>query len=59
LWERALHELCAPNSDGGFTVNSSLSAVLVYQSFGFTPAGSIQSMHGISFLPMRRPRLLA
>jgi GNAT superfamily N-acetyltransferase len=59
LWERALEELCAPNSDGGFTVNSSLSAVLVYQSFGFTPAGSIQSMHGISFLPMRRPRLLA
>jgi GNAT superfamily N-acetyltransferase len=59
LWERALEELCAPNSDGGFTVNSSLSAVLVYQSFGFTPAGSIQSMHGSSFLPMRRPRLLA
>ena len=59
LWERALRELCAPDSDGGFTVNSSLSAVPVYQAFGFTPAGSIQSMHGISFLPMRRPRLLA
>ena len=27
LWERALQELCAPGSDGGFTVNSSLSAV--------------------------------
>ena len=59
LWERALEELCVPGGDGVFTVNSSLSAVLVYQSFGFTPAGSIQSMHGISFLPMRRPALLA
>ena len=54
LWERALEELCVPGSDGGFTVNSSLSAVPVYQAFGFIPAGSIQSMHGISFLPMRR-----
>jgi len=58
LWERALEELCAPGSDGGFTVNSSLSAVPVYLAFGFVPAGSIQRMHGISFLPMRRPGLL-
>ena len=59
LWERALEELCAPSSDEGFTVNSSLRAVPVYQAFGFVPAGSTQSMHGISFLPMRRPALLA
>ena len=59
LWERALRELCAPGSEGAFTVNSSLSAVAVYQAFGFVPAGSIQSVHGISFLPMRRPALLA
>ena len=59
LWERALEELCAPNSDGDITVNSSLSAVPVYQAFGFVPARSTQSMHGISFLPMRRPALLA
>jgi GNAT superfamily N-acetyltransferase len=59
LWERALAELCAPNSDGGFTVNSSLRAVPVYQTLGFVSAGSIQSMHRISFLPMRRPALLA
>src|SRR5262245_58343781 len=58
LWERALRESCAPASDGGFTVNSSLSAVEVYQAFGFVPAGSIQSEHGISFLPMRRSALL-
>jgi GNAT superfamily N-acetyltransferase len=55
LWDRALSELCAPNSDGYFTVNSSLSAVPAYQAFGFVPVGSIQSMHGITFVPMRRP----
>jgi GNAT superfamily N-acetyltransferase len=59
LWEQAMEKLCAPGSDGGFTVNSSLSAVPVYQAFGFVPAGSIQRMHGISFLPMRRPALPA
>ena len=59
LWELALEELCAPSRDGGFTVNSSLSAVPVYHAFGFVPAGSIQSMHGISFPPMRRPALVA
>jgi GNAT superfamily N-acetyltransferase len=55
LWNRALQELCAPNSDGVLTVNSSLSAIPVYEAFGFVAAGSIQNMHGISFLPMRRP----
>ena len=54
LWERALQELCAPDSHGGFTVNSSLSAVPVYEAFGFIAVGSIQREHGISFLPMRR-----
>jgi GNAT superfamily N-acetyltransferase len=58
LWERALRELCAPGGEGAFTVNSSLSAVPVYQAFGFVPAGSLQSLDGISFLPMRRPALL-
>ena len=55
----ALRELCAPSSEGAFTVNSSLSAVPVYQAFGFAPAESLQSAHGISFLPMRRPGSLA
>ena len=55
LWERALRELGAPSRNGGFTVNSSLSAVPVYQAFGFVSAGPIERMHGISFLPMRRP----
>jgi len=55
LWEQALDKLCAPSSDESLTVNSSLRAVSVYKAFGFVPAGSIQSRHGISFLPMRRP----
>src|SRR5262245_22671688 len=59
LWERALRELCAPSSEGALTANSSLSAVAVYQAFGFAPAGALQSVHGISFLPMRRTALLA
>ena len=59
LWERALRELCAPNHEGTFTVNSSLPAVPVYQAFGFAQAGSQQRVHGISFLPMRRAALLA
>jgi predicted GNAT family N-acyltransferase len=55
LWQQALRELCTPNSEKVFTVNSSLPAVPVYRSFGFVPAGSPQSVDGISFLPMRRP----
>src|SRR6476620_8916518 len=57
LWERALHELGFPESQGAFTVNSSLAAVPVYRALGFLPAGSIKREHGISFLPMRRPRV--
>ena len=59
LWEQAVRELCIPNSEGVFTVNSSLSAVPVYRAFGFAPAGSTQRIHGISFLPMRRSASLA
>lgn len=60
LWERALHELGSPGShQGAFTVNSSLAAVPVYRALGFLPAGSIRSVHGISFLPMLRPGSLA
>ena len=55
LWERALSGPGAAGAESGYTVNSSLSVVPVYQAFGFAPAGSLQSVHGISFLPMRRP----
>ena len=55
LWERMLRKLYAPGSEETLTVNSSPAAVPVYEAFGFAPAGPWQSMHGISFLPMRRP----
>jgi GNAT superfamily N-acetyltransferase len=55
LWERALREFCSPDSEGVLTVNSSPAAIPVYQVFGFAPSGLLQSEHGISFLPMRRP----
>lgn len=55
LWERARRELRASERTESFTVNSSLSAVPVYQAFGFFPTGSIQREHGITFQPMRRP----
>jgi GNAT superfamily N-acetyltransferase len=57
LWDRALSELGSLGPNGAITVNSSLSAVPVYRAFGFVPAGLVQSMDGISFLPMRRPAL--
>jgi GNAT superfamily N-acetyltransferase len=55
LWQQALQELCTPNPEGVLTVNSSLSAVPVYRSFGFVPVDSPQSVNGISFVPMQRP----
>jgi GNAT superfamily N-acetyltransferase len=50
LWQQALQELCTPNSEGSFTVNSSLSAVPVYEAFGFVAVGSTQrdSWHFVS-----------
>jgi GNAT superfamily N-acetyltransferase len=54
LWETALRELYRQNNEGSLTVNSTLTAVPVYLAFGFVPAGPTQSVHGISFLPMRR-----
>jgi len=54
LWHEAKSQaLMAPAPPTQFTVNSSLLAVPVYQSFGFEAAGEVVSAHGISFLPMR------
>jgi GNAT superfamily N-acetyltransferase len=50
LWRAALTS--APGLEG-FTVNSSPSALPVYQRFGFVPAGAPVEMHGICFVPMR------
>lgn len=55
LWEQALRELGAAESQRAFTVNSSLLAVPVYRAFGFVPSGLTKSVHGISFLPCSAP----
>lgn len=52
LWHAAL--TFSPGVTG-FTVNSSPSALPVYQRFGFAPTGAQVEMHGIRFVPMRRP----
>ncbi len=55
LWQHALREVCVCGPERVLTVNSSLSAVPVYAAFGFSPSSPAQSVHGISFVPMRRP----
>ncbi|AMP04024.1 GNAT family N-acetyltransferase [Collimonas pratensis] len=51
LWQAALAS--APDA-AGFTVNSSPSALPVYQRFGFAATSAQVEMHGIRFVPMRR-----
>lgn len=53
LWERAQEQILGDGEGAVFTVNSSLSAVPVYQQFGFRPAGAEIQAHGIAFVPMR------
>lgn len=53
LWSHALAQVNHVELPRSFTVNSSLGAVPVYAAFGFAPSGTVQSIHGISFLPMR------
>lgn len=55
LWERARSDARDVKSVDAFTVNSSLTAVVVYERFGFVRTGETVTMHGISFCPMRRP----
>jgi GNAT superfamily N-acetyltransferase len=53
LWSMAKAKALEAGNPGEFTVNSSLNAVPVYKRFGFVRQGEVQSMHGISFQPMR------
>ncbi|MFZ6681193.1 GNAT family N-acetyltransferase [Undibacterium sp. Tian12W] len=55
LWQRASQHAPAQGHTGSFTVNSSLSAIAVYERFGFMAKGEIVEMHGIAFLPMQKP----
>ncbi|HEY2802057.1 MAG TPA: GNAT family N-acetyltransferase [Chthoniobacterales bacterium] len=53
LWHEAREEALRCGNPGGFTVNSSLNAIVVYKAFGFMPSAPVTTEHGISFLPMR------
>jgi GNAT superfamily N-acetyltransferase len=53
LWER-MRDSHARENPGYWTVNASPDAIPVYEKFGFTPAGELQVMHGVMFLPMKR-----
>jgi GNAT superfamily N-acetyltransferase len=53
LWLMVKDAALKAGNPGHFTVNSSLNAVPVYESFGFSPSGSKIETHGIAFLPMQ------
>ena len=52
LWELVRDEAHARGNPGVFTVNSSIFAVPMYESFGFRSAGERQAVNGLAFLPM-------
>ena len=52
LWNHAREHLIRANGVSGFTVNSSLNAVPIYERFGFVPSGAKVHAHGIAYLPM-------
>jgi RimJ/RimL family protein N-acetyltransferase len=53
LWQLARVGALAAGNTGSFTVNSTLSALPVYQHFGFVQTGPVTEAHGIRFVPMR------
>lgn len=53
LWRTVRDEALCPGHPGEFTVNASLNAVPAYGRLGFVATGDVQSVHGISFRPMR------
>jgi GNAT superfamily N-acetyltransferase len=54
LWELARREAVERGNPGRFTVNSTVFAVPMYESFGFRCAGARQEANGIAFVPMER-----
>jgi enamine deaminase RidA (YjgF/YER057c/UK114 family)/GNAT superfamily N-acetyltransferase len=53
LWQKANEAALANGSDGEFSVNASLNAVPVYESFGFICSGAVQHANGVIFQPMK------
>ncbi|MGK5078295.1 GNAT family N-acetyltransferase [Janthinobacterium sp. HLX7-2] len=54
LWQAARDAALARGNTTGFTVNSSVYALPLYASLGFTPTGPRVEEGGIAFVPMRR-----
>lgn len=52
LWEAALRAAMASGNAEGFTVNSSLHGLPLYQSLGFVATGAKVEQHGIAYVPM-------
>lgn len=55
LWQHLQQHARAQGHAGGFTVNASLPAVPVYQSFGFMPSAEQVVVNGLPFQAMRCP----
>lgn len=53
LWELVRDEALARGNPGRFTVNSTLFAVPVYESFGFRRSGEQEQGNGIAWVPMK------
>lgn len=52
LWDAALRAAMVSGNAEGFTVNSSLHGVPLYQSLGFVATGAKVEQHGIAYVPM-------
>ena len=52
LWEHARSQAITARNDAGFTVNSSVFAVTVYERFGFKASSPKVEAHGVAFVPM-------
>lgn len=55
LWEHARAAALADAKPPRFTVNSSVSAMPVYQRFGFVATGPRVETRGVAFVPMELP----
>jgi len=55
LWDRAKAECLVHGSPEAFTVNASINAVPIYQSFGFVVVATLQDQEGVLSVPMKLP----
>ena len=53
LWKMVSARAIQSGNPGKFTVNSSLTALPVYEKFGFIASGPVVQTHGVAFQPMQ------